>query len=95
MPKRGELRPMDEFEETIRASAVAYNIVCFQPGTSSRVRQSEPTLEAAKAAAITIIQEDAKVRSTMIYAIDEAEHHALVGTISRDGVWKPVVAKRY
>ena len=96
MTKRGELKPMDEFEETIRDSAVAYNVVMFQPGRSSRVYQSFEVLEHAVAYSQTTLSEPNRIRSAMIYAIDENNHHALVGTVNRhDGVFKKVEPKRY
>lgn len=96
MAKRGELKPMDEFEETIRANAVAYNVVCFQPGASSRVYQSFELLEHAIAYGKAVLKEPNRIRSAMIYAIDRDQHHALVGTINRDNLnFKKVEVKRY
>jgi len=96
MARRGELKPMDEFEETIRERAVAYNVVMFQPGVSSRVYQSFSNLEHAVAYGKVTLSEPNRIRSAMIYAIDENNHHALVGTINRhDGVFKKVEPKRY
>lgn len=96
MAKRGELKPMDEFEETIRAGAVAYNVVMFQPGVSSRVYQSFENLDHAVAYAQVTLGELNRIRSAMIYAIDEYNHHALVGTVNRhEGVFKKVEPKRY
>ena len=94
--KRGELKPMDEWEETIRNNAVAYNVVMFQPGKSSRVYQSFDNLTMAVEYGKIVLQEPNRIRSAMIYAIDESEHHALVGTINRhDCVFKKVEPKRY
>ena len=96
MPKRGELKPMDEFEESIRANAVAYNVVMFQPGASSRVYQSFELLETAIAYGKVILSETNRIRSAMIYAIDRENHHALVGTINRGNLeFKKVELKRY
>lgn len=96
MAKRGELKPMDAFEEGIRENAVAYNVVMFQPGVSSRVYQSFEKLEHAIAYGKVTLQEPNRIRSAMIYAIDEHNHHALVGTINRhNGVYKEVEIKRY
>jgi len=96
MPKRGELKPMDAFEEGIRESAVAYNVVMFQPGVSSRVYQSFENLDHAVEYGKTVLLEANRIRSAMIYAIDEHDHHALVGTVNRhDGVFKPVKVSRY
>ena len=96
MAKRGELKPMDEFEEAIRANAVAYNVVCFQPGASSRVYQSFEVLEHAIAYGKVVLAEPNRIRSAMIYAIDAQDHHALVGTINRGSLeFKKVEPKRY
>lgn len=95
MPKKGELKPMDEFEEAIRANAVAYNVVCFQPGASSRVYQSFEKFDAAVKYSEVVLSEANRIRSAMIYAIDEQNHHALVGTMARDLKLKKVEPKRY
>ena len=96
MPKAGELKPMDAFEEGIRANAVAYNVVMFQPGVSSRVYQSFENLDHAIAYGQATLNEPNRIRSAMIYAIDEHNHHALVGTVNRhNGVFKEVEVKRY
>lgn len=94
--KRGELKPMDQFEESIRERAVAYNVVMFQPGKSSRVYQSFDTLEPAIVYSQEVLKEPNRIRSAMIYAIDENTHHALVGTVNRhDLAFKKVEVKRY
>lgn len=96
MPKRGELKPMDAFEEGIRDSAVAYNVVMFQPGVSSRVYQSFDNLTMAVEYGKATLQEPNRIRSAMIYAIDESDHHALVGTISRHNLeFKEVEVKTW
>lgn len=95
MPKKGDLKPMDVFEETIRANASSYNVVFFQPGQSSRVYQTFQDLDnAIKYSAVTL-SEPNRIRTAMIYAIDENNHHALVGTMNRQGVFKKVEPKRY
>jgi hypothetical protein len=96
MAKRGELKPMDAWEHTIRNNAVAYNVVMFQPGKSSRVYQSFDNLEMAVAYSKITLQEPNRIRSAMIYAIDEGEHHALVGTMGRhDLQFKEVEAQTW
>lgn len=96
MAKRGELKPMDAFEEGIRNSAVAYNVVMFQPGVSSRVYQSFTELQEAIEYSKVVLKEPNRIRSAMIYAIDKNEHHALIGTVKRsDGVFKQVEPDRY
>ena len=96
MAKRGELKPMDAWEEGIREKAVAYNVVLFQPGSSSRVRGTVDSIESATQHGLELLAENSAARSVMIYAIDEFDHHALVGTIDRHSkTYKPVIAKRY
>lgn len=96
MPKRGELKPMDEFEESIRNNAVFYNVVMFQPGVSTRIYQSFEILEHAIAYGKVVLSETNRIRSAMIYAIDQDNHHALVGTINRSNLeFKKVEVKRY
>lgn len=96
MAKRGELKPMDAWEHTIRSNAVAYNVVMFQPGKSSRVYQSFDNLTMAVEYGKVVLQEPNRIRSAMIYAIDESDHHALVGTIGRHNLeFKEVEVKTW
>jgi hypothetical protein len=95
MAKRGELKPMDAWEEGIRSSAVAYNVVMFQPGTTSRVYQSFEELTAAQEYSKVVLQEPNRIRSAMVYAIDENGRHALVGTMDRNLKWKKVEPKTW
>lgn len=83
MAKKGTLKPMDAFEEEIRKNAVAYNVVMFQPGKSSRVYQSFYILDQAIKYSEITLSEPNRIRSAMIYAIDKNEHHALVGTMNK------------
>ena len=94
--KRGEPKGMDAWEEGIRQNAVAYNVVMFQPRASSRVYQSFEQLEPAVEYSKVVLQEPNRIRSAMIYAIDENNHHALVGTVNRhDLKWKEVEVKTW
>ena len=96
MAKRGELKPMDAFEEGIRNSAVAYNVVMFQPGVSSRVYQSFDNLTTAVEYGKVVLQEPNRIRSAMIYANDESNHHELDGTIVRHNLeFKKVEVKTW
>ena len=96
MAKRGELKPMDAWEHTIRENAVAYNVVMFQPGKSSRVYQSFDNLPMAIEYGKIVLQEPNRIRSAMIYAINDGDHHALVGTIGRHNLeFKEVEAKTW
>ena len=82
MGKRGELKDMDGFEEGVRQSAVQYNVVLFQPRKPSLVSGTFKDLGEAQTYSRDMLSEQTKVRSAMIYAIDESDHHALVGTIT-------------
>ena len=95
MAKRGELKPMDAWEEGIRNSAVAYNVVMFQPGATSRVYQSFEDLTMAQEYSKVVLQEANRIRSAMVYAIDENGRHALVGTMDRNLKWKKVEPKKW
>lgn len=96
MAKRGELKPMDAWEETIRENAVGYNVVMFQPGKSSRVYQSFDNLKMAVEYSRVVLEEPNRIRSAMVYAIDETNHHALVGTMRREDLtFKHVVPKTW
>jgi hypothetical protein len=96
MAKRGELKPMDAFEESVRATAVKYNVVGFRPGHDSKLYHSYPSLVLAKIAAQNLILQPLGLRCVMIYAIDVDEHHALVATVNRfDKQIKDVALSRY
>lgn len=96
MAKKGELKPMDAWEQEIKERAVAYNVICFIPGQSTRTHQSFDNLPMAIEYSKIILKEPNRIRSAMVYAIDDANHHALVGSVGRhDLEWKPVVAKTY
>lgn len=94
--RKGEMKPMDAWERSIKDSAVLYSVVMFQPGVSSRVYQTFEMLDDAIKYSTTVLQEENRIRSAMIYAIDEHNHHALVGTINRHNLqFKEVVEKTY
>lgn len=93
MARKGEMKDMDRYEQSIRDAAVAYSVVCFQPGTSSRTYATFDDVAYSIAYGKQILSEPNRIRSVMIYAIDEHDHHALVGTISRDLKFKEVVPK--
>lgn len=95
MAKKGELKPMDAFEEDVRQNAVYYNITLFVPGSSTRVKESAATLDDAIIQGNKLLQGNIKARSAMIYAVDKDERFAMVGSLDRAGKWKQVVPKRY
>ena len=83
MTKRGELKDMDAFEETIRANAVEYNVVGFTPRQNSKLYATFKMLWAAQCYAQDLIKQPLGLRCLMIYAIDDQEHHALVCTVNQ------------
>jgi hypothetical protein len=93
MKSQRELRDMDAHEQQIKENAVAYNVVMFQPGSSSKVYQSFQEANAAIEYARTTLAEPNRIRSAMIYAIDAEKHHALIGTMGRDLKYKEVEPK--
>jgi len=93
MKNQSELRDMDAFEQQIKENAIAYNVVMFQPMTSTRMYQSFQNLEPAIEYARSTLQEKNQLRSAMIYAIDADKHHALVGTMGRDLKYKEIQPK--
>jgi|TARA_R110000868_G_scaffold733_6_gene5354 hypothetical protein len=96
MTKRGDVKPMDAFEESVRANAVKYNVVGFRPRHDSRLYDSYDNLVLAKIAAQNLMIQPLELRCVMIYAVDHDEHHALVGTIARHNmIYKPIETTRY
>jgi hypothetical protein len=85
------LKVVDEYEQKVITNAVYYNVSFFQPGFGTKVHQSFEDLKIAKAYCKVTLQEPNRLRSALIYAIDSNENHALVGTMSRDLVWKEVI----
>lgn len=95
MARKGELKPMDQYEQDIRDNAIAYNVVGFTPGSSSRMYMSFEDVNHAIMYSKQLLKDEVRIRSAMIYAIDEYEKHALVGTINRDMQYKEVVPQVY
>jgi hypothetical protein len=95
--KRGDLKPVDEWEENIRNNAKYYNVVGFIPGKGGRTFQSFENLLWAKAYASELVKDKTvRIRSAMIYAIGpEYDHFALVGSYDTQGNWKEVIPKRW
>jgi hypothetical protein len=82
--------PFDEHTKNVIDNAEYYNVAFFQPGTSTRVYQTFDDLDVAKKYAEVSLSEPNRLRSAMIYAIDEYRNHALVGTMGRDLIWKKI-----
>lgn len=95
MARKGELKPMDAFEEDVRQNAVQYNITLFVPGSSTRLKETTETLQEAIARCNELLEDNARARSAMVYAVDENDRFAMVGSVNRGSEWKPVVVKRY
>lgn len=94
--KRGDLKPVDEWEENIRNNAQYYNVVGWRPGGQKKEYQRFDNLVWAKAYAKELMKEKAdRIRTAMIYAVGEYDHHALVGSYDINEQWKPVIPKRY
>jgi hypothetical protein len=96
MAKRGELKPVDKDEERIRSNAKYYTVVGFKPGEGRKLYQTFDNLVWAKAYCKELLRNGSlRLRATMIYAVDEYDRNALVGTMNLDEVWKDVEVKRY
>ena len=80
--------PVDIHSKNVIENAVYYYVVFFQPGSSIRQYKTFEDLKIAKAYTMATLKEPNRLRSAMIYAIDESDQHALVGTMNRDLVWK-------
>lgn len=95
MPRKGDLKPMDAWEESIRENAIKYNVVLFMPGSSSRVYNTSETIKEAIQASNNLLGEFERARAAMIYAVAEDDRFAMVGSVDRSGRWKPVKPKTY
>mgnify|MGYP005994244665 CR=1 FL=1 len=96
MAKRGELKPVDADEFRIRSNAKYYTVVGFRPGLGRKLYQRFDNLVWAKAYCKELLREkELRLRAIMIYAVDEYDRNALVGTMNLDEIWKDVEVKRY
>ena len=96
MARRGELKPVDEDENRIRSNAKYYTVVGFKPGEGRKLYQTFDNLIWAKAYCGELLNNASlRLRATMIYAVDEHDRNALVGTMGLDKVWKDIEEKRY
>ena len=96
MSRKGQLKPVDEDENRIRSNAKYYTVVGFIPGRGRKLYNTFDTLVFAKAYCKELINETGlRLRAAMIYAVDEYDRNALVGTMGQDGKWKDVKEKRY
>ncbi len=88
--EKTEVKSIDEIQKEIINSATFYNVIFFQPGTSTRLSQSFESLKVAKEYSKILLSEANRIRSAMFYATCEDGRSALYGTMNRDLVWKPV-----
>lgn len=96
MAKRGELKPVDADEKRIRDNAQYYTVVGFRPGSGRKIYHTCNDVTWAKAYCVELLRETSlRLRAAMVYAVDEYERNALVGTMNLDEVWKPAMEKRY
>lgn len=97
MGKRGELKEIDGYEQKIRDNPKHYSVVFFQPTTSSRQSMTTTSLDGAKDYAKTTLSDPniPKIRTAIIYAVDENDRHAMVGSMDRSLRWKEVIPARY
>lgn len=98
MPRRGEMSDQDAADELVRANATHYNVVLHVAQRNSRVRYSSETLSEAIEYAETVFLDPNQpgVRCAMIYAVDENDRFALMGTTNRfNHKFKPNVVKIY
>lgn len=92
MAGKGELKPMDAYEKGIRDNVVCYSVIGFIPRTSAKTYFTTESLLQAKVYAKQLLLDEVRIRSAMIYALDEYDHHALHGTMNRhDMQYKEVV----
>lgn len=98
MPKKGQMSDQDAADEVVRNNAAYYNVVLHVPQTNSRVKFTDTDLESAIDFAEGVYDDPNQpgVRAAMVYAVDENDHFALVGTTNRfKREYKPVVVKIY
>ena len=96
MPRKGEMSDVDKYEQAIIQNAEKFVVVSFRPGTSSKNRMAFENLDYAVEYGRQLLNDEVRIRAVMVYAIDEDDHHALVGTINRhDMLWKEVKPKIY
>ncbi len=94
--KRGDLKPVDEWEENIRNNAKYFRVIGWRPGGRNQDYPNFDDLAWAKAYASELMKDKIlRLRTAMVYAVGEYENFTLVGSIGNDGVWKPVIPKRY
>jgi len=98
MPRKGEMSDQDAADEIVRNNADHYNVVLHIPQKNSRVQYTSEELDAAIRFAEGVYDDSNQkgVRCAMVYAVDENDHFALMGTTNRfKRKYKPVKVKIY
>jgi len=98
MPRKGEMSEQDAADELVRQNAAYYNVVLYVPQRNSRVHFSSENIDDAVEFAETVYDDKnlPRVRSAMIYAVQEDGRFAMVGSTNRfDRKYKPVKVKIY
>jgi len=98
MPRKGQMSDQDAADEVVRKNAVYYNVVLHVPQKNSRVYYSNENFEEVVNFAETVYDDQhlPRVRAAMVYAVDENDHFALMGTTNRfDRKFKPNKVKIY
>lgn len=83
--KKGEATDMDLYEQSIRENADTYAVITFKPGSgmkTARVFNNDQLKHAIEYSKVLMQEKTFRIRAAMIYAIDEYNHHALVGTVN-------------
>jgi len=93
--KRGQLKPVDEAEESVRNNAVGYKVVLFVPRSSNRDSAIFANFDTALEYAKKSMEEFDHYRCAMIYAFDKIEKFMLHGTLKREQEYKKCVPASY
>jgi hypothetical protein len=81
----------DQWEQNIVDNPDSYAVFSFIPQKGMRGAPSTfKTLEKALEYSQLSLQDDPRVRTCMVYALNEFNNHAMVGAMRRDTGWKPV-----
>lgn len=94
--RKGQMSDQDAADEAVRARATHYNVVLYVPQKNSRVYFTDTELTAAIEFAESVYEDPElpQARAAMVYAVDENDHFAMMGSTNRfDQKFKPVVIK--
>lgn len=87
-----KMSDVDEWEQTIIDNAVSYSVVAFTPQRGSQAMPEIPSFDIAYETAKNTLEKDGRVRACMIYAVNEYNNHAMVGSLNVHG-WTAVKRK--